>query len=152
VPVFSVGVRLPTGRDWQDASSPLLADVTGAPGAGLALAAGVERAEGRWMGGLSVEGELSLATPPEARPMAVTGSVGRALGSRWSLALTARHERTTALGGAGVASTAAGVRVVLGKPLAWRGYAGLSLPLAVAGGGQSGDQVATISAGWLLVR
>ncbi|MDP2312902.1 MAG: hypothetical protein Q8P41_08355 [Pseudomonadota bacterium] len=141
-PAFTVGIVAPTGRDWAHAQDPRGADVTGqgtwAPTAGIAL----ERTGATWPWRLGIEAS-------GAGMAAASASVGRYLGTRWTLtgALSSRVEWSAA--GLGV-RTGADLRVIHGKPGRWRAWLGVGSDLPFLGRAAHGEARAT--AGMLLVR
>jgi len=154
-PVFRAGLRLPTGRSWDESASPLQADVTGLPGAALAGGVSLERAVGRTPWSVGVSGEAPL--DPGAHPalVAAAGSVGRYLGTDWTASASLRHERTFALAAAGQPSTArttAGARLIRGRRMAWRGWVGGAVDLPLAGLGLESGVYASATAGAVVVR
>jgi hypothetical protein len=150
VPVLSVGLRAPTGRDWSEARGPLLADVTGLPGGAVLSEVFLERTLGKtpWAGGIDV------VVPFGAEEQPVTAgawaSAGRYVGNEWSLNATVRHQRGFAERAA--AKTTLGARVVRGERLLWRAWGGFSVDLPVPMLGEDSPAAASVTAGLAIVR
>ena len=127
VPVVTLSLRAPTGRDWTDSDGPLLADTTGVEGFGGRAAVQVERTMGTpwWLGT-----DLALDPHLPAR-IGVAGGVGRYLGTDWTLSGTLRHERQ--LTADGTARTLVGARVIRGQRLAWRAWVGAGTDVGLSG-------------------
>lgn len=128
VPVVTLSLRAPTGRDWTDSDGPLLADTTGVQGFGGRGALQLERTMGRtpwWFGS-----DLAYDPHLPAR-VGLSGGVGRYLGTSWTLSGTLRHERQ--LSADGTARTLVGARIVRGQRLAWRAWAGAGTDVGLPG-------------------
>jgi hypothetical protein len=147
VPVFTLGLRAPTGRDWTEASGPLLADVTGLPGVGGTAMVTFEHVsgEGPWWVGLDVIGDPD--TPTRAGGSAAWG---RYVGARATWLATARHERQLAAGGA--ARTTLGGRVVWGRPMRGRIWLGLATDVPIPGLGSGLPATTSLDLGAALIR
>lgn len=139
VPILSAGLRLPTGRTWEQATGTLLEDVTGRPGPGLLLGLSMERSLDRSPWSLGVDSELALDHAQVHPMLSFHGSLGRYLGSRWSVVGIGRHERSWAMDGTGgsASRTVLGAKLALGKALSWRAWLGAEgdLPLPELGHG-----------------
>lgn len=155
-PVFTAAVRMPTGRDWTEAEGALMEDVTGLPNPAATLGVALERSIGQvpWMVG--VDGVLGVTRTHDIQPgVTVSGSVGRYLGTSWSLLGSASWSANWAAtdGSADmVARPRVGARVVYGQRLRYRAWLGTDWDLPVPGLGRSATQVASASVGVALVR
>lgn len=155
-PIFSASLRLPTGRDWSESEATLLEDVTGQPNPAATLGVALERSLGKtpWMVG--VDGTMGMSTLDQLQPaLSAYGSVGRYLGTAWSLMGTASYSASWAAmdgSASAVAKPRAGVRLVRGQRLAWRAWAGTDWDLPVPYVGRSSTQLATVSGGFAVVR
>lgn len=152
LPWFVAGLRAPTGRDWTEARQPLDADVTGLAGPGLLLGATLGRTLDRTPWTVGLDAEIGLGGEHPQTTLTASGSVGRTLGARWTVLGSARHA-ITASGDDGMAArTAAGARLVLGRPVRWRAWAGAEADLPVPGLGRSAPIAARLGVGAALVR
>jgi hypothetical protein len=152
VPVFTLGVRAPTGTAWTDAADPLMADVTGLEGPAVIVGAQLERTLDRtpWSIGVFEElGATDRGLHPTTRAL---GTLGRTLGRRWSLVATAQHIRTGDADGAVAARTSAGLRATVGQRMRWRAWAGVDQDLPLAGLGRDNALLTRAGVGALLVR
>ncbi len=147
VPVATLGVRAPTGRDWTEADGALLADVTGLPGVGASAALTLEHVTGRGPWWVGADGGYDPGTPARA---GLSAAWGRYLGATSSVVATARHERQLAAGG--TARTQLGGRWVVGRPIRWRAWAGLATDVPVPGLGHDLPMTTTLDVGWVWIR
>lgn len=147
VPVLTLGARLPTGVDWTESETDLQTDVTGLVGPAIIGVATAERTMGRtpWSVGADVEASTSLTA------VGATASLGRYIGTRWSLGGSLRYSATFA-DGAAATRTNAGLRLTRGQPLRWRGWVGVDADVPVDGLGQSTARQAHASMGIALIR
>lgn len=152
VPVFTGGLRLPTGTDWTESSDPLLADVTGLPGGALVGGVALERTMGRTPWSLGVQEELGRVGGAWSPTTRVQGMVGRYIGRRWSVAATGAHQRTAEAPGLQSVRTRAGVRVAVGVPVRWRAWIGAEHDVALPGLGRDAAVGGQLGMGALLVR
>lgn len=152
VPYFGLGVRAPTGRAWDESTDPYLVDVTGKAGTGLLATASVERTTGEWPYGVAAQVDVPAESRPGVAPLEASLSVngGRALTEVWLVSAALRHTRFA--GDATASRTAANLRLVGGKRLAWRAWAGLDVDLPVPGLGRSLPQLGALTAGAAIVR
>lgn len=143
--LLGFGLRLPTGRSWHRSDDALLADVTGLPGPAGTFFLGVEQTttgDLPWFVGLS--GEVGGLRRQVFGLFTATGGVGQYLGNQWTILGLLSHTATIgafqdALGHA--AATTAGLRVVTGRTLAWRGWINLSVDLPIPGLGRDRQQL-----------
>lgn len=158
VAILQGGLRLPTGRSWQQAEGVLLEDVTGLSGPGVLLGASVERTLDRtpWSLGLDSEWDVQGQAGERHLHGAFTawGSLGRYLGRSWSVSAQAQHQQTAALGAddGRTARTSAGLKVTTSRPLRWRAWLGADGDLPVPGLGQSNLQQLRLGLGYAVVR
>lgn len=154
VPVFTAGVRVPSGRSWRDATGALFEDVTGLAGPALLAGASLERITDRTPWAVGVNTELGLDEGELVPVLGAFGSVGRYFGTRWSVLGSLRHVQTFA--GADPAGrtsrTTAGLRLTHGRMLAWRAWAGAEADLPVPHLGRSAMRRVSVGAGFALVR
>ena len=116
VPLVTGTVRVPTGTSAADATGRLMEDVTGLEGPAATLGASLDRSLGKTPWTLGVTGELS------ERPAAgAVASVGRYLNTSWSVSLSASHLRRWS-GDGYVAATDGTLRLITGRPVAWRAW------------------------------
>lgn len=152
VPIATVGLRIPTGRAWTEASDPLLADVTGLPDPALTAALSVERANGRvpWSVGANLELPLGrdVLTPPL---LGMSAAAGYSIDGRWVLLATAQHALTPD-DAEGPSRTSAGARVMRVEPVTWRAWLGAESDIPGRGLGRSNAQAVRATAGFLFVR
>lgn len=155
-PVFTASVRVPTGRDWTQADGALMEDVTGLPNPAGTLGVTLERSIGQVPWTVGVDGTLGASSEGDLQPaFSVSGSVGRYLGTSWSVLGTASWAASWAAADGSadmVARPRVGARVVYGQRLAFRAWAGTDWDLAVPGIGRSATQMASASLGVALVR
>jgi hypothetical protein len=154
-PVLRLGARLPTGRAWDASEDALAADVTGLPGAAVTGGVALQRSMGQVPWSLGVSAEVPVGVEGAPSLLSAAGSLGRYLGSYWTVTGSLRYERTLALYGGGAWSTArttAGLRVIHGRRMAWRAWAGGGLDLPVASLGLENPVMASASAGFMVVR
>lgn len=144
------GVRAPTGRDWQAAEAPLGADVTGLPGWGLLGAVAVERSLGRVPWSFTVDVDAPVAGEGVPLLVGAGGSLGAYLGPSWTLLANARHAASFV--GDGTGRTTVGARVVHGRRLAWRAWAGVAVDPPLPWIGHGTLRTATVDAGFAWVR
>lgn len=155
VPVFTLGVRLPTGRGYADASGTLLEDVTGVGRPALLLGAQLERTVDRWPWAIGLYTDLGLGTDSVQPVVNANASLGRYITQRWSVMASIRA--TAAWADASRVDTASartvlGARVVYGKVQAWRAYAGVEADLAAPFLGRSSNTYVSFGVGvvWVL--
>ncbi len=135
VPILTFGLRLPTGRDWTESSGILHEDVTGLEQPGLVTGAAIERTLGKWPWSVGTTAEIGVGSTVQP-VVATSGSFGRYLGSRWTVAGTLSHQIGWAsLGVHASAQTNTGISVIHGSPGRWRGWisAMTGIPHRVAG-------------------
>ena len=154
VPILTAGVRLPTGRTWEQADGALLEDVTGLPGPGLLLGLSMERTLDKTPWSLGVDSELARDHDHLHPTLTFNGSLGRYLGTRWSVVAVGRHQRSYALDGTGgsASRTVLGAKLALGKPLKWRTWLGAEGDLPIPELGHGNLRQVSASAGFALVR
>lgn len=152
VPVLTAGVRAPTGRSWEEASDPLMADVTGLAGPAVILGAQLERTLDRTPWSIGVFEELGTTDQGLHPTTRVLGTLGRTLGSRWSVVGTAQHLRTGDGQGEAASRTSAGLRATVGRRMAWRAWAGLDQDLPLAGLGRDNPLLTRAGVGAMVVR
>ncbi len=147
VPVLTLGARLPTGVDWTESETDLQTDVTGLVGPALIGVVTAERTLGPipWSIGADMEASTTLTA------LGATASLGRYIGTRWSLGGSLRYS-ITAAAGATTSRTNAGLRLTRGQPLRWRGWLGVDSDVPVAGLGQSTTRQMHTSLGIALIR
>lgn len=147
---LSVGARAPTGRDWQASTDVLLADVTGLPRPALTIGVLAERTQHQvpWIASIDLEADRGA--------VAATGTAGagRTLGSKWTVLGAVGHTvswtGTSTQGPA--ARTFLSARVVTGRRLRWRAWAGLSSDLPVPWMGRETALLTRADLGLALVR
>lgn len=147
-PVFSVGARMPTGRDWTDVADPLQAGVTGLPGLGVSFGAAWERTLTKSPVAISAAGEINAGATPEM--LTVSASVGRTVTPRLTTAVALREQVT--FGGDVLWKTTVGGRILAGRPLRHRASLALDADVPVAYLGRSAPIGVVVSAGWALIR
>lgn len=159
VPILTFGLRAPTGRSWAEAEGAMGEDVTGLEGPAALLGLSVERTLDRVPWSLSADAELGADGEGAERHLhpALTGtaSVGRYVGTRWSLNATLSHQRSWVLdpSSPGSASrTSAGLKVASGRPLRSRAWLGVESDLPVSGLGRSNLELARAGLGVVVVR
>lgn len=154
VPILTAGLRLPTGRTWEQAEGLLLEDVTGRPGPGLLMGLSIERSLDASPWSLGVDSELAYDHGHLHPVLTFNGSLGRYLGTRWSLVGLARHERSWAMDGSGgsASRTVLGGKLARGEPLDWRGWLGVEGDLPIPELGHSNLRQVSASIGLALVR
>jgi len=153
VPLFDLGIRAPTGRDWTEASGTLGEDVTGREEVGLQAGALVERAMGDWPWMLGVRSEVGVGAEYVPLTLTAYGSLGTYIGTRWTLAGVWNHQVSWAgAGGRSTRNLKLGLRAIHGKRLAWRMWAGIDGTPPISGLGAGVQRTASASAGFLLVR
>ncbi|MCB9778180.1 MAG: hypothetical protein H6742_06435 [Alphaproteobacteria bacterium] len=155
VPVFTAGLRLPTGRTWAESEGVLMEDVTGRPGPSGLLTVGVERTLGAWPWSVGADGELAPEDTVDGRrlqpSLGLSASVGRYLAPRWSLTARARHQRVLDADH-GSSRTSAGLTLTRGQLLRWRGWVSGDADLPVPLLGSDNLRLLSVSAGAALVR
>ncbi len=151
-PVAIAGLRLPTGRDWTDSDDPLNADVTGLEHAAVVVGGQLERTLGAWPWSAGAMGEVDIRWEGRRTGVLVgNASFGRYFGSGWTALGTATHTLGQAdASGESRAThkTAAGARVVRGRPLQWRMWAAAELDLPVAALGRAAPRSQSIGLGY----
>lgn len=147
VPIVQAGLRLPTGRTWEEAEGDLFEDVTGRPGTGLIVAAGLERTLDRTPWSLNLGGELSPDGEHLHGVLGMDASLGHTLGRSFSLSARASHQQTRVFGEEGGATrrSSVGISAVHGVPLRTRSWLSLDADLPVPGLGQ--DNLRAVRAG-----
>jgi hypothetical protein len=152
VPVFTVGLRAPTGRSWAASTDPLMADVTGLHGPAAILGAQLERTLDKtpWSVGVFEElGATDHGLHPTTRAF---GTLGRTLGRDLSLVATAQHIRTSDGEGPAATRTSGGLRATVGRRMRWRAWAGVDQDLPLAGLGRDNALLTRAGVGALVVR
>lgn len=158
VPVLTGGVRLPTGRHWGESDAALFEDVTGLPGVAAMLGASVERTLDRTPWALGVDAEVGTSAEADSSHLRPTvtawGSIGRYLGSAWSISGSLTHVETFSLADDGnrAARTSLGVKATTSRRLKWRAWGGVESDLPVPGLGQANLQLFRVGAGMAMVR
>jgi len=134
VPIFALGVRAPTGRDWQASERTLQEDVTGLVGPGVRASMWMERTMDRvpWRLGASAEVGFSNLGPQPS--VSAQGAVGHYFGTRWTAMLNSSIQMSWAqLGVKDIGSwrTDLGAVLVHGAALRWRvsGYVNADVPV-----------------------
>ena len=147
VPIFTLGVRTPTGRAWQESQRTLAEDVTGRGEVSVTLGAGLERTTQNWPWTLTIASSVATSVHDRTiRPeLAVNAGIGRYLGTRWSLygALSYIVSWSTE----STHRTATAVRIVRGQALAWRGWLQVQSDLPIPELGRSNIRHVSTSAG-----
>jgi hypothetical protein len=154
-PVWTAGLRLPTGRDWRTSQDPLLADVTGLPGAAVVVGAQLERTYGDtpWLAGVTTE--TGVAGGSISPTVTAYGGVGRYLGSDWTVFGSVTHTESVSRGAASWARgarTTAGIRVITGRSLRWRAWGAADVDVPVPGLGADRATLARIGGGVAWIR
>ncbi len=154
VPIFQVGLRLPTGRTWEEAEGALFEDVTGRPGTGLILAAGLERTLDRTPWSLNLGGELAPDGEHLHSVLGLDASLGRTLGRRFSVSARASHQQTRVHGEDSGATrrSSVGISAVHGVPLRTRSWLALDADLPVPGLGQNNLRAVRAGVGVAVLR
>lgn len=155
VPVLRLGARLPSGRSWEESTSALQADVTGLVGGAVTGGVSLARTLGQvpWSAGASAE--VPVGAPGAPSLLAVAGTLGRYLGTDWTVSASLRHVRTVAGWrelGYSTTRTTTGLQLIRGQRLAWRAWVGGGLDLPLPGLGRSSPIQLTASGGLILVR
>lgn len=155
VPIATLGVRVPTGRDWTRSERALGEDVTGLQPAAVLAGIAVERTLDRWPWSAGIATEVGVA-PDSVQPAFVaSASLGRTLTPRWTLTGTARHElawATLEANTPAIRDTTAGAQLVHGRPLGWRAWVGAESAVPIPQFGASASRVASVFTGAALVR
>lgn len=155
VPLLLMGLRLPTGRDWTESRSPLLADVTGLAAPGVDLGLQVERTLGELPYNLGVGGTLGLGEDSLQPSIYANASLGYYLGTRWSTMGTLSWSSAwAAIDGSAspVMNPRLGLSVVRGEPKRWRAWAGAEMDLPIPALGRIATRYGAVSAGIARVR
>lgn len=151
VPVFTVGARAPTGRDWTDATLPLQSDITGRQYPSVQAGVSFERTFKRpWSVGLST----GVALGKEPSTVVLSGTYGKYL-DRWTLVGGLSHELGFVPGGGASAlsqRTSVSGRAVYGKRLRFRTWGEVGADVPVSYLGVSANQTAHVSAGVAVIR
>ena len=154
VPVATVGLRVPTGRDWTASSATLHEDVTGLEQTAISAGFSLERTLDRWPWSVGSTAEIGVGQVGVQPQILSQGSLGRYLGSRWTLSATLDHRIGWAsIGGHSHASaqTRVGGLVVHGAPGRWRGWMGARGGLPLRGAGVSATRTASVFTGVAIV-
>lgn len=154
VPIFQAGLRLPTGRTWEEAEGALFEDVTGRPGTGLVLAAGLERTLDRTPWSFNLGGELAPDGEHLHSVLALDASLGRTLGRSVSVSARASHQQTRIHGqdGGTTRRSSVGISAVHGVPLHTRSWIALDADLPVPGLGQNNLRAVRAGVGLAVLR
>lgn len=159
MPLFSLGFRAPTGRSWDRSESPLGEDITGLPGPAVLAGVSLERTLDRMPWSVEVDTEVGregLAGDRHLQPaLTAAGSLGRYIGTHWSLAGTLVHQRSWTLDPENpgqTSKTTAGLKVATGRPMAWRAWAGVDGDLPVSKLGSSNMRMVRAGLGMAIVR
>jgi hypothetical protein len=150
VPVFTAGVRLPTGRDWEDAKGALFEDVTGLGTPALIAGVAMERTLGRTPWSLGAQTELGFRGGAAEPTLQVFGGMGRYLGTEWSVFTSLRYMRAWL--DESSSRTTLGLKVTHGRRLRWRVWAGLEADLPIPYLGHSAMRRISAGTGVALVR
>lgn len=150
VPVFTAGVRIPTGRDWERSKGELFEDVTGLGSPAALLGVTAERTMGDWPWSVGVDVEFGLDEDGFEPMMTAYAGVGRYLGTGWSLLASARHTRAWV--GDPSARTVVGARIVRGQLMRWRAWAGVEADVPAPWLGQSAMRQVAVGGGVAIVR
>lgn len=147
-PLFVLGARLPTGRDWKESDQVLQADVTGRRYAAIMGGVGLERTIGDVPWSVALSGRWPLGAEPSS--LTASGMVGRYLGDHWTVSGVIAQEWTFAADQVAW-HTVASARAVVGERLRWRAWAELSTDLPVPGLGLATPVTtrATLGAAWI---
>jgi len=154
VPLFILGTRLPTGRDWTHSSSVLHEDVTGLEQSAVVVGGQLERTLDKWPWSVGATTELGLGSLGLQPLVRTNGSLGRYLGHRWTVIGTLGHQigwATLEAGGHASAQTWSGVQVVHGSPGRWRAWVGGKAGLPIRGAGVSATRTASVSTGLAVI-
>jgi hypothetical protein len=149
VPLLVAGLRLPTGRSWDDARLPLKADATGDGDVAVTATAQVERTIDAIPWSVSVSTEVGTG-PQGPRPtLDVAAGVGRSFDEHWSLYASASHHERF-VGAARTARTSVGFRVQHAWPGVGRLWAGVTgdLPIPFLGTDLPVELRGTIGFAW----
>lgn len=153
-PVFIAGVRLPTGRDWTASTDLLGADITGLVGAAPVLGLQLERTMGQWPWTLSSTADIANPNTGGTPSLATAATVGRYMGSQWTTIASLSRTLTwsaEALPLPATEQTSVGLRVVRGRPKAWRAWAGIDTHIPMAGLGLSTQRLTNVALGWATI-
>ena len=147
---LTLGARLPTGRAWTEAEDTLLADVTGLPGAAVTVGAIVERTftQVPWL--------ASVSTDVDRLGVAATGQagIGRSLGRRWTVLGALGHTTTVTWGSASAWTDRTWFtgRLIVGRPVRWRGWAAVVTDLPLPWVGREQALLTRANIGFAFVR
>ncbi len=154
VPIFTAGMRLPTGRDWTESSAALHEDVTGLEQPAILAGAAIERSLDRWPWSVGTNAEVGVGARG-AQPVIVSrGSLGKYFGSRWTVSGTVSHQMAWAsleTGLKAATQTNAGLTVIRGTPGQWRGWLGAQTAVPLPGLNISTSQRTSVSTGVAIV-
>ena len=151
VPLFTLGLRAPTGRDWSESDNPKGADITGQGGVGLNAGVQLERTLDATPRTLGISASVPVGAQASLPSVTVTGSLGRYLSPRWSLIGGLRHTVSGFSKGRSH-RTVASARIVHGRPLAYRFYGGVESDLPSPWVGRSNPLFARASIGAVWVH
>ncbi len=154
VPLLTLGARVPTGRDWTRSTEPLGQDITGLGQPAVIVGASAQRTLDRWP--WSAGANLEVGMPRTVQPtLTAYATVGRTLGTHWTAVWTGRYEVALASlqpGVRPVRGAHVGGRLVAGRAVRWRVFAGAETAVPVPGLGANAPTVTAVSVGGLVVR
>jgi len=145
--VFTLGVRLPTGRGAVDAAGALLENMTGRGRPALIAGAQLERTTDRWPFAISMLTQMEVGETSLLPSLTSSVSLGRTLGSRWTVNVQLRSTVSWAVDGPPAYRTTAGFRVIHGKIQRWRIWAGAEADLGAPYLGRHNDTGVSIGVG-----
>lgn len=155
VPLLSVGLRLPTGRDWTESDSPLLADVTGLAAPAVTVGVQLERTLRRTPYNLALGTSWGFAEDAVQPSISASASLGHYFGYGWSaLGALSWSGAWAALDGSAsaVMNPRLGLSVVHGQAKRWRVWAGAELDLPAPIVGRSATRYAAATIGMARIR
>ncbi len=152
VPIVTAGLRLPTGRDWTESNTSLHEDVTGLEQPAVIAGAALERTLDRWPWSIGSTAEVGFGSPGVQPVVQTVGSLGRYLGSRWTVSSALVHQIGWAsIGNRAAMQTSAGLSVIHGAPGRWRGWLGVQAGIPISGLGMSSARRSVVSTGFAVV-
>lgn len=149
-PYFVGGVRLPTGRAWEQSKDPLLADVTGLSEPAVHVLAQIERTMGDTPWAIGLNTELDIDADGVSPSFSLTGAIGRYIGSTMSITATAEHLEQ--FRGARAATTSLGGQVAVGKARSWRTWIGLQQDVPAPWLGRDRMVMTRVGGGFAILR
>jgi hypothetical protein len=148
VPILTIGLRIPTGRNSSQSKRPLLSDVTGLKGFSIPITLGFERTSGDLLWSTNIMADIPLLT--EIMELGMLGSIGRTIRPHWTVLGHGSYRWT--LGPGSTAATTLGFRSVhqiRGRHRAWWG---ISSDLPVPGLGKDRAIMTSAEFGMALVQ